>query len=134
MDWGSVPPLLTVAVTSVAALVGAMWAVVRVIRAEVSNAIHSRFDAMESRFDAMDYRFDAMDTKFEARFDAIDARFDGVDTKFEARFDAIDGRFDGVDKRIDGVDHRLDELRVDYRTLAQRIDRMIEGLPALQVT
>ncbi len=127
MDWGSVPPLLTVVVASVAALAGAMWAVVRVIRAEVSNAIHSRFDAVESRFDAMDYRFDAMDAKFEARFDAIDARFDGVDAKFEARFD-------GVDKRFDGVDRRLDELRVDYRTLAQRIDRMVEGLPALQVT
>ena len=98
MDWGSVPPLLTVVVASVAALAGAMWAVVRVIRAEVSNAIHSRFDAVESRFDAMDYRFD------------------------------------GVDKRFDGVDRRLDELRVDYRTLAQRIDRMVEGLPALRVT
>ena len=46
----------------------------------------------------------------------------------------FEARFDGVDNRFDGVDRRLDELRVDYRTLAQRIDRMVEGLPALQVT
>ncbi|WP_420626677.1 hypothetical protein [Candidatus Poriferisodalis sp.] len=133
MDWGSVPPLLTVVLASVVSLAGAMWAVVRVIHSEISERFDFRFDSIDSQFEAMDTkfdsRFDAMDAKFEARFDAVDSRFDAVDSKF----DAVTDRIDGVDKRIDGIDRRIDEFRADFRTLTERVDRLVEGLPGLQL-
>ena len=121
MDWGSVPPLLTVVLASLVALAGAMWAVLKVIRVELAE----RFDA---RFDAVDSRFEALIARFDARFDAVDSRFDAVDS----RFDAVDSRFDALDKRVDGVDRRFDELWVDLRALTERVDRIVEGIPPLQ--
>ncbi|WP_423918322.1 response regulator [Candidatus Poriferisodalis sp.] len=128
MDWGSVPPLLTVVLASLVALAGAMWAVLKVIRVELAE----RFDA---RFDAVDSRFEALIARFDARFDAVDSRFDAVDSRFDAvdsRFDAVDSRFDALDKRVDGVDRRFDELWVDLRALTERVDRIVEGIPPLQ--
>ena len=121
MNWGSVPPLLTVVLASLVALAGAMWAVLKVMRVELAE----RFDA---RFDAVDSRFEALIARFDARFDAVDSRFDAVDS----RFDAVDYRFDALDKRVDGVDRRFDELRVDLRALTERVDRIVEGIPPLQ--
>ncbi|WP_419552319.1 hypothetical protein [Candidatus Poriferisodalis sp.] len=135
MDWGSVPPLLTVVLASLVALAGAMWAVLKVMRVELAERFDSRFDAVDSRFDAVDSRFEALIERFDARFDAVDSRFDAVDSRFDAvdsRFDAVDSRFDALDKRVDGVDRRFDELRVDLRALTERVDRIVEGIPPLQ--
>ncbi|WP_420624586.1 hypothetical protein [Candidatus Poriferisodalis sp.] len=121
MNWGSVPPLLTVVLASLVALAGAMWAVLKVMRVELAERFDFRFDAVDSRFDAVDSRFEALIARFDARFDAVDSRFD-----------AVDYRFDALDKRVDGVDRRFDELRVDLRALTERVDRIVEGIPPLQ--
>ena len=140
MDWGVVPPTLTVVLAPVVALAGVMWAIIKVIRVEFIARVDTRFDAMDQRFTA---RLDVMDEKNAARFAAMDekytARFDAMDEKntaqFEAnasRFDTLEVKIDAVDKRVDGTDRRIDELRSDVRALTERFDRFIEGQPPPQ--
>lgn len=109
MAWSSALPLLTVVLSAVVALVGGMWALVKANRVQMAEFV--------------DVRFDALVKVMASEFDTVSARFDGMDT-----------RLDTVDKRIDGVDRRIDEFRADFRTLTERVDRMVEGLPPLLAT
>ena len=138
MDWSSVPPLLTVSASTAIAFAGGVAAVIKWGFGGITDRFDDQNDRMDAivdllnvRFDALDQRFDDQKDRMDARFDALDARFDAVDHRFnnqngrkDARSDVVDHRFERLDKRVDGVDRRIDEMRVDLRAIVTRVDAL----------
>ena len=138
MDWSSVPPVLTVFAATAIAFAGGVWALIKWGFGGITDRFDDQNDRMDAIVDLLNVRFDALDQRFDdqkdcmdARFDALDARFDAIDHRFnnqngrkDARFDAVDHRFEGLDKRVDGIDRRIDEMRLDLRAIVNRVDAL----------
>lgn len=116
MEWSSVPPLLTVFVTIAIAFAGGVWAIIK----WGFGGVNDRIDGVNGRIDGVNDRIDGVNGRIDGVVELVNVRFDAVD----ARFDAVDTKIDAVDKRVDAVDRRIDELRVDLRSIVDRVDAL----------
>lgn len=106
--------------STLAAVAGAIAALVAVLQLSVVGPMSQRFDAMEryvnQRFNDMNQRLDTMERSMNQRFDA-------QDKYVNQRFDAMDQRFDAQDRRLENLEHEVSELRKVTTGIAERVPR-----------
>jgi predicted nucleic acid-binding Zn-ribbon protein len=80
----------------------------------------ARFDAMDARFDVMNTRFDALDNRLTTLEEKVDRRL------METRpiWEAVQAQIRQLDKKFDLVIKDLYEMRVDVRSLDERVTKL----------
>lgn len=114
--------------------------------------IYARFDALDARMERMETRLGGLEARMEsleARLDKVDARMDRI----EARLDDMDARLQTwetkaydtkpiweralaeileLGKKIDRIDHKVDELAVDPLNLRARQSQLEDRMDGLE--